>query len=615
MNSQFAIFRIIFGSFLAWHFLALIPYGTEIFSNQGIISDASLNPTFGIFPNPLYLWDTPTHVFLILALAVVSSITFTLGYFRRTSALILWFILTALFHRNNLTSNPSLPYLGLILLLSTLIPPGEKLSLARKNESWQMPRFIIPVASLLLALGYTFSGWTKLSSPSWIDGTAITHVLQNPLARPGFFRDFLLDSPALLLQLATWGALAAELLFLPLFLHRKTRPYIWLALIGMHLSLILLIDFADLSFGMLMIHLFIFDPKWLPAKGTVKLAFDADCLMCNRFLAFLAEEDREQRLTFEPLPEDHPKTTMLATQEGDIHLRSTAVIVTMEALGGHWRALAILGRIIPRPLRDLTYRIIAKNRHRLTRKALCQLPSQAVKNRLITSILLFGIFLTFPSCNNAPLHNGRFPFSLMDRPPGGNHLGTDDAAFHEILRHTANTPVPATQIQVGDVIAFHMSHPEARAHLKKGNIQKIPYELFAYGHLALAVDQGDGPRLLQLAMKQAANIDDGFEYLDDKTWILFRPTRELDQASLKTFVTIALKNASDPKKAYDYSGALGLVNVSTKPTTPEQISSEYTCVTLIQSALHYAGHPTKSIHRRGILDIVTPAQLIHSAAQ
>ena len=63
MNSQFTFFRILFGSFLTWHFLALIPYGTELFSNEGLIGDASLNPTYGLFPNPLYIFDGPLAVF------------------------------------------------------------------------------------------------------------------------------------------------------------------------------------------------------------------------------------------------------------------------------------------------------------------------------------------------------------------------------------------------------------------------------------------------------------------------------------------------------------------------------------------------------------------------
>jgi hypothetical protein len=40
----------------------------------------------------------------------------------------------------------------------------------------------------------------------------------------------------------------------------------------MHLSLIALIDFADLSLGMVLIHLFTFDPGWVtPLPKTVSL--------------------------------------------------------------------------------------------------------------------------------------------------------------------------------------------------------------------------------------------------------------------------------------------------------------------------------------------------------
>ena len=598
MNSQFALFRIFFGAFLTWHFIALIPYGAELFSNEGIISDASLNPTYGFFPNHLYLWDTPFVVALTLGIAVLASITFTLGWARRTSAVILWFIITALFHRNNLTSNPSLPYLGLILILSTLIPIGENFSLSKKNERWFMPKWIMPVATFLLALGYTFSGWTKLSSPSWIDGSAIAHVLNNPLARPGFFRDFLLNLPEGLLATMTWGALLAELLYLPLCFHKKSRPWIWLALLGMHLGLILLIDFTDLSMGMVMNHLFTFDPKWLKAKLPARLAFDADCLMCNRFLAFLAKEDKKELLTFEALPDDSRKTSMIATRNGQTFQRSSAVIVIFDTLGGHWKALSLIARIIPRPIRDFLYDFIAINRHRFGSKNSCTLPSAAVRQRIVKTLSTLSVvtfIFTLTSC------------IMIERPPGGKHLGKENAAFTEV------TTSDKSRIKTGDVIAFHMSKKEAMAYLKKGKIQKLPYQLFNYGHLALVVEGEEEKKLLQLAMKQAANIDDGLEYLDDKQWTVFRPTSDLNEERLGEFVSLSLTKLSDPKKAYDYTGVLGVHNRTTTPETPKEIANEYTCVTLIQAALHYAGHPTRSIHRKGFLDIVTPAQLLESS--
>ena len=639
MNHQFALFRILFGSYLLVHFLALLPHGAELFSSAGLLADPSLNPTFGIFPNHLYVFDSPLAVSLTLGTAVLASLAFTLGVARRTSALVLWFILTALFHRNNLIANPSLPYVGLVLLLSALVPLGEPLALRRKPDpDWSMPRWIIPVATLLLALGYTFSGWTKLASPSWIDGSALAHILENPLARPGFARTTLLSLPPAFLAIATWGALVAELLYLPLTLIRKTRPWIWLALVAMHLGLIMLIDFADLSIGMLMIHLFTFDPRWLPSKvrsgSKLRVAFDADCLMCNRSVHLLAEQDTADRITFEPLPDGSEKSTMLARVDNETHRRSAAVLAILDALGGHWRAIGLLARPVPRPILDRLYDLVAKNRHRFFRKTACELPSDAVRKRLVDpspqstrrldrlggtlAVLLATVFLL--GCNTAAVHNGRFPFSLMEIPPGGNHLDEPDAAFTEIARYAPGDDFSARtkHIRPGDVIAFHMSHQQAWNHLRKRKIQKIPYELFTYGHLALAVrapatTTGSEIRLLQLAMKQPANIDDGAEYLRDKSWIHYRPTSPIDNERLDEFVTVALTNASDPKKAYDYSGTLGIHNQSTTPATKADIAHEYTCVTIVQAALHYAGHPTNSTRRNGFADIISPAQLIHSS--
>ena len=591
MNSQFTFFRILFGSFLTWHFLALIPYGTELFSNEGLIGDASLNPTYGLFPNPLYIFDGPLAVFLTLSLAVAASVSFTFGKARRTSAVVLWFIVTALFHRNNLTGNPSLPYIGLMLLLSALMPPE------RKGEPWKMPGWILPVATILLAVGYSFSGYTKLFSPSWIDGTAVAHVLNNPLARLGFLRDFLLALPGGFLAVLTWGALLAELLYLPLCLFRKTRPWIWLALVGMHVTLMFLVDFTDLSMGMIMIHLFTFDPKWLPAKGRARVAFDADCLMCSGFISFLSNEHRQDLLRFEPLTNNDEKTTLLVTKDGILHKRSDAVLAILDTLGGHWRAIGKIGKIIPRPIRDLCYRAVAANRHRLGKRTACKLPSAKVRKRITKAVILMtGLLIVLSSCT----------VLNVERPPGGIHLHKSDAAFIEVMN-------PRNKIQVGDIVAFQMPKKEAMARVKKGEIQKLPYGIFTYGHLALVVEKDGELRLLQLAMKQAANIDSGLDYLAGKKWKLFRPTAPVDPARLAEFVETALTNASNPKKAYDYSGVIGLHNRSTTPDSPDEIACEYTCVTLVQAALHYAGHPTRSIHRHGILDIVTPAQLINSA--
>ncbi|HEY5035768.1 MAG TPA: hypothetical protein VII74_01405, partial [Chthoniobacterales bacterium] len=188
---QFAFFRIALGLYLAIHFAQLLPYGAELFSNRGILSDARLNLTFGLFPNPLALWDSPIAITLFLSALLLASVALAAGICRRSAAIFLWFGWACLFNRNNLISNPSLPYVGLLLLLTALVPLGEGWTLAKPRTDWRFPASVYWVAWILLATGYSYSGWLKLGSPSWIDGSALFHILRNPLARPGTVRDFL----------------------------------------------------------------------------------------------------------------------------------------------------------------------------------------------------------------------------------------------------------------------------------------------------------------------------------------------------------------------------------------------------------------------------------------
>lgn len=259
---QFAVFRLAFGIFLAVHFFMLIPYGTELFSNQGVLPDPRLNLTFGILPNILEHHDTPAVITAFLISLSLLSVLFACGICRRFAAILLWYGWACLFNRNNLISNPSLPYVGLILLLTTLVPLGEGLTLRRRNASWTFPSMVQWTAWILLAAGYSFSGWMKLCSPSWQDGTALYYVLSNPLARSNWIQEMLVGLPPDCLRILTWSSLAAELLFLPLIFSRNTRLLAWSSLLIMNLGILLVINFADLTVGMLVAHLFTFDRGW-----------------------------------------------------------------------------------------------------------------------------------------------------------------------------------------------------------------------------------------------------------------------------------------------------------------------------------------------------------------
>ena len=260
----FAALRIALGLFLAQRFLFLIPYAGEVFGRDGTMADSDLNFTAGILPSPLDHWDQPWQVQLCLVSLVALSLLFAAGVARRPAALVLAYGAACLFNRNNLIANPSLPYLGALLLLSCTVPRGEGLSpTSPARDDWFCPTWTVRAVWILLACGYTFSGLDKLSSsPSWRSGDALRLVLELPLARPGTLRELLLSLPSPALRLLSWGALGLEVLALPLWLSAKTRPWTWAALTALQLGILCTLGFAELTCGMLLVHWATLDPTW-----------------------------------------------------------------------------------------------------------------------------------------------------------------------------------------------------------------------------------------------------------------------------------------------------------------------------------------------------------------
>ena len=64
--------------------------------------------------------------------------------------------------------------------------------------------------------------------------------------------------------------------------------------------------------------------------------------------------------------------------------RSAAALRVASYIGGPWRALA-LAAIVPRPIRDAVYDLVARHRHRLVREPeQCYLPPPAARARFLT---------------------------------------------------------------------------------------------------------------------------------------------------------------------------------------------------------------------------------------
>jgi predicted DCC family thiol-disulfide oxidoreductase YuxK len=212
----------------------------------------------------------------------------------------------------------------------------------------------------------------------------------------------MLSLPPGVLQVLTWSALALELGFAPLALVPRLRPWLWASMLLMHLGLILVIDFADLSLGMVMLHLFTFDPAWMPQPKaeTELLGYDGGCGLCHRAVRFILAEDRSgAAFRFAPLdsaafrnalPEamrsQLPDSFVVLTADRKVLTRSAAVRHLLYRLGGLWRVSGVAAAVFPTPLLDRAYDLVARIRGRLFSRpaAACPLVPPRLRERFST---------------------------------------------------------------------------------------------------------------------------------------------------------------------------------------------------------------------------------------
>jgi predicted DCC family thiol-disulfide oxidoreductase YuxK len=205
------------------------------------------------------------------------------------------------------------------------------------------------------------------------------------------------DMPFILQQIGTWTALFLEVSFAFLAIIPRIRPWIWLALVGMHINIMLVVDFVDLTFGMIMIHLFTVDQRWIPAKKIKQpliIYFDGVCSLCNGFVDSLIKEDSGRSLRYASLQsqaaidagvsiKDQTPTSVVVSDGDRVYTESDAVIRIAEGLGGVWR-LMMVANVIPRSLRNAVYRTIAANRYRwFGKRETCRLPTAAERELFI----------------------------------------------------------------------------------------------------------------------------------------------------------------------------------------------------------------------------------------
>ena len=126
------------------------------------------------------------------------------------------------------------------------------------------------------------------------------------------------------------------------------------------------------------------------------MLFDGVCKLCTGAVAFLLRHEQDQVLRFAPLQspagmrlmqeygiEPSQMKTFVVIADGKAYVRSDAAIRVARSLRGAWKLLGVIG-IVPRPIRDYAYDVVARNRYRwFGRHEVCIAPTPELRKRFV----------------------------------------------------------------------------------------------------------------------------------------------------------------------------------------------------------------------------------------
>jgi predicted DCC family thiol-disulfide oxidoreductase YuxK len=129
----------------------------------------------------------------------------------------------------------------------------------------------------------------------------------------------------------------------------------------------------------------------------VIVLFDGVCGLCNWSIDFLIRRDRHGAFRFAPLQSRIAQTllhqhdleaaefsSVVVIDGARVYRRSDAALHALGRLGKGWRVLAVIARLLPRPLRDAVYDWVAVNRYRwFGQRASCRIPTPQERERFL----------------------------------------------------------------------------------------------------------------------------------------------------------------------------------------------------------------------------------------
>jgi len=312
--------RIGIGAAMLFHYALATPFLFDLWGEKGWVprtvvlenlDNRCIQSIFFYFSEP-WQW-VAFHGFFLLCCAALM-----LGW--RTSW-VKWIVLVGQISYDY--RNPALFYgvdkiLACLLVILCVAPIGRALSLDRvravrtaklNNLDATLPPYSSPWAGactrlmqIQIAVLFFYSAIGKLRGDDWWNGDAIWIVFTTGEHYSHLLLD-LIASHYWISNIGSYATILIELAFPFLIWQRRTRPYLLVAAIVLHVLFAVLMGLFYFSFVMLMGHMSFVRPEWLARLaaawkrriGDMEMIYDGRCGFCVRSMAwFLAFDGLRQ---------------------------------------------------------------------------------------------------------------------------------------------------------------------------------------------------------------------------------------------------------------------------------------------------------------------------------
>jgi Vitamin K-dependent gamma-carboxylase len=264
-TSSLAILRVCFGVVVFAWTVSLAPDLSAFFSSAGIVgSQPGGEGVWGV----LGIAPGGGVVVGLYAALLVGSLALAAGWRTRVASVVVFIGLLSFERRNPWVFNSGDGLLRVIAFYVMLAPAGVAFSVDRwrceRERFWEFPSrapWAVRLMQIQLSVIYLGGVWDKFQGTTWNDGTAVSYALRVSDLAALPVPAFLSQSPVIV-NLLTFGTLAAELGLGILVWNRRLRRWVLLGGAAFHVAIGWAIRVGFFSVAMLVLYLAFVDPDW-----------------------------------------------------------------------------------------------------------------------------------------------------------------------------------------------------------------------------------------------------------------------------------------------------------------------------------------------------------------